>query len=320
MGDQTAIPYPPDLMSAYDLHYLVERETKDLLPEVDTLRIPWSEPCSDHLPIKFIDPTRGIRILSWNCLNRKHLKWLQPDIAENGRDQSQRLHGTMFADEGKQVQDAREEAIAVRVVDWINTERFVVCLQEVSNGVLKRIQRIQKEISEGKTQGNFADMRVFVTRERFAGDEPKSTEDDRCMILWNDHEYAMVGIPRTLRVPGIRDETSFIAMRKWDSGVAFTLVNVHIKYGFNKQYARRFLELFASEETPTVIVGDFNCSARDFDGDTVDGGLSEYRNSAFKFPRPEAPFYTGVQTYKNVFTTRKMLDKIDYVMLMNYNI
>ena len=288
----------------------------------DTVKFaPWHDPNSDHLPVPFEDDSRGVRIMTWNCLNKSYVKWMQPDMVD-GVDMSQRLSNQPFASQVASDQRRREGEVAARVVTYALSESRVVCLQEVSSKVMELIHKEvdtwnKRELDAGLVSEPRLKIAIFATLAPNTA-IPKEVKDDNwTIVVWNPESYEIEGQPSLLSGSGIKDESMYFNLRVKDTGFIFRIVNVHIGFQRNEFYCAEFIRLFEHTPTPTIICGDFNCSARSF-GPIHGDRVRTYEHSMFRFVAPRLPVVSHIQRLGNMGGMGLIADTVDHIILLHW--
>lgn len=304
----------PTLMTAEQLTCYVDSHIKDIITEPDLPEIPWNSTLSDHLPVFMIDG--NMKIMSWNILNERYIGHLKPAYkADNPTvDISQRISHCAFTAE--EYTETRERLIVDYVVNKID-DGFVVCLQEVSPQFVSALSQYYMHRNAGMAEDddNVVKLRTHVS------DTAKSEQDMNATFwdakCYNLQDCAKISAPDC----GIWEkELKYIIIETAADKNPFAVVNVHVGYHCNKQYAELLLAHFtATPVMPVFVCGDFNCSARAPVPDcseAVERIADVYSHPVYMFAVPPAPYYTHVNKYQNTRSTALQLDKFDYIMVM----
>lgn len=256
---------------------------------------------SDHIP-KMSKLTNGVKVVTYNVLNEKYLKYLDKEDKNN-----QGLGWSPFATQNGT--EERQEINALVIDEWLN-DNYIVMIQECSEAFFKKmIQNIENfwlnieyhmtYINESMTNWN--------------------------MTLWKRRDYRLLAMnilmPAKLNQDNtVNDEqTNYYTFQKVDNPkIIFNLANVHISWMTNKDFLNKYNELFFNNEYPTIIAGDFNASCRlpaNKEGDHI----TIYDNDKIKFylPNSDEQIYSHVNLLKNAGSIERMLDLYDHIMIIN---
>lgn len=307
----------PTIMNAEQLTCFIESHLRDVITEPNLAEFPWESTLSDHMPVFMI--TAEKKIMSWNLLNPRFLKHLQPSMCMDSKspvDFSQRLsHSVLALESHGQLRESMQ-------VDYISNkidDGYIVCLQEVSPHVLAQIKTyfMDRNASMAEDDDNVVGFGFHVN-------EVSASGQDMNVTMWDSKRYEV----DMLSVMDARDcgldggQLSYVTLTNKEAEKdRFAVVNVHIKYHCNKQYACMLLKTFLDLPTmPVYVCGDFNCSARSAIpncSDAVERIAEAYADPAFEFAVPSAPYFSHVNKFQNTLSTARMLDKFDYIMIMN---
>lgn len=267
----------------------------------DLEKFPWISDASDHLPQTMVLEGK-VKLMSWNILNRKYLKWMLPRI-EDGVDISQRLHH-IFADEDDK-ERIRNNSI-VDILVYHLQQGFIVCLQEASPSVLSDVN---------KSIGTM-DLEVVKI---------ENGEGNFNAVLFDQSLFNMDTIMKLTAI-GCREDDGLPIIRFTNNSTkfAFWVLNVHVDFGKNQKYADALLSDANTdkEKTPMIICGDFNASSRwpKRDND-VDHISVCYADPAFKFVMNESIYFADtlshVNTFQNAKKTYDQMDRFDHIITMN---
>lgn len=303
---------------------------------------PWQSTLSDHKLRRAYIHGFG-HVETWNVLNEYYVEWMSAQLheTEGGRmeDLSQRLTHLNFGSLENKLERQRRiaEHIAIAVLDGV-----VVCAQEMTEEQHKLIVECF-ETSKKKDSASRL-YTLLSDDDRFKRVDGRAKHNFNC--TYADHARFAVEMFSAVPAPDMGVDEGLIRFAKLrnramsSASMAVNVVNVHIGYGKNKAYSEFFRNVFPSE--PTIVAGDFNCSARwpprtikaaerilrpDVDGDHMSAW---YKHPAFVFFfDPEMPHYSAVNRAENVVLTDEdkaagvtraegMLDSFDYIMGVNF--
>ena len=256
-----------------------------------------------------------VKLVSWNVLAPKALKWMKKRLDESGVDVSQRLSTYSFSNPANT--ESRMDIQARLIYERIMAG-YLVCLQECSKMLL---DAILNKFSQPPMEGmNMLPVASIVYPQYVRSDALlESKKESFNLVIWNGNDY-MIGDTTYLfsRDAGIEGSNlpcyTFTNNKTYKT---FTIVNVHVRFGHNAAYAAMF-----KEQMPTygvqIICGDFNCSSRyPIRDNRTEHILQYYASRDFKFVFPTLG-YSHVNTFENTRNSQDMYDKFDYIILKNY--
>lgn len=299
------------LMTARELAIFTEEKVKGLVTDKDMAHIPWESNLSDHLMQSYFDG-KDIRVATWNVLNPKYIKHLakreDPDVP--GVDMSQRLHNMPFASAGYA---AHRLPLIADIVLCKVFEGYVVCLQEVGPDL---VQRINDNLNAFRDRVNHIEI-VYQPTVEFG----KSAAPANCNVtMWDTARYTKSGETRIFApacgthygiLPVITLQTSQTYRR-------FDVVNVHVAFGKNAEYAEALLTAYT--DRPAFVAGDFNATCRfpRREGGKADHIMECYGDARFLFAAEnDEPYFSHVNTFENTRDCRLQLDKFDHILAIN---
>jgi Endonuclease/Exonuclease/phosphatase family len=304
------------LMTARELMDFTEEKVKGIVTDKDIAHIPWGSNLSDHLMQSYFDG-KDIRIATWNVLNPKYIRHLAPseDPDAPGVDMSQRLHNMPFASVGYAAH--RLPLIAAIVVDMV-AAGYIMCLQEVAPELVESIAAVVAARNVASP-----DAKPLVLSE-VKTDE--STDHTNCnLTMWDTARYMqeaihMFNAPKCGAKSGL---VTAVTLKTTESRRSFDIINVHVAFGKNEEYARTLMNTYVNRPAPVTafVAGDFNVSCRFAPLGNVN---TDYIVTCYDLTEQflfavenEEPYFSHVNTYENTLDCRLQLDKFDHILAIN---
>ena len=282
--------------------------------DTDEEDFPWAiDELSDHLPIsmelKTADFGFKARVVTWNVLNKKYIRHLQP----TEKNDNQRLGNHAIANMDPAAQTSREWNVAQRIIAYFDLrESTILCLQEVSASLMEILGRQLGELYS-----------LLVTRTNREKDSDVVTNCN--MVIVHKNKYTMNS--RIPVIPGEIDEKTNIQCRSecdvfqlihTDSGTVFNVISVHLPWSTD-DYPKMFLDF--KTEHKTIIAGDFNRGVRY--PIAKDGmHMRVYSDLRFKFPAlkicntNKGEIFSHVCHLQNVGSHDRMIERFDHIIIM----
>ncbi len=249
----------------------------------------WGNKHSDHIPKRMI-LSNDVRIMTYNVLNDKYLKHFDKDDNTN-----QGLGGCEFG--------ATDRAtINVAMINGWLEKKHIVLVQECSPSFFKRLTEL---------------IRDFWMTVEYSWTYVNSDASNWNLTLWKRDAYKLIA--QNPLIAYEKGDVSYYTLQLVaNPSIVFNLANVHVPWEQNNALLERCKELFFNDKYPTIVAGDFNASVRSgVEGDHI----NLYENDKIKFylqdlSQPSAIPYSSVNNMSNAKTKSKMLDNLDYLMII----
>jgi len=280
--------------------------------ETNLDEFPWDYELSDHLPVYFDDGKSGFKIMSFNVNNPKFSRHLSRSTHHGEQeDISQRISESNLAK--KALDDGRLHALAVFILHRV-MQGFVVCLQEVGNGLHTKLREIVNQ-----SYGSYA---FHIRDSEFKCNSGERMYDCNS-VLFDMFRYTLVEVSAMVLTEAnlINNHLDVLTLKSTENEkMLIKLANVHVKFRYNHKYARAFAAAASDLTVPLFVCGDFNCSSRypKRPHDPADHLMDHYSDPNFAFARhaPHVLQYSHVGRFDNAKSTYNQLDCIDYIMVV----
>lgn len=269
----------------------------------------WADALSDHMPIGYdilLPPSANatakmVHVITWNVLNKKYLKHMQP----TEKNDNQRLGHHDMANMDPAAQAAREWQVSARIQSMLSSRPgAIMCLQEVSGSLLEILKR---------TMGKKYTIQVTrISREK----EGNGVSNCNVIMAATDvYDF----VDRRVLIPAEHEKEAceYSILSTYKDNVMFNVASVHLAWSTKVNHAELFLDI--STSYPTIIAGDFNRGVRY--PIAPDGmHMRYYHDARFKFPDPEGDRsytpHSHVCHFANVGSADRMLERFDHVMMI----